>query len=117
RYGVPYTCHISIGTDIIHQHPIVDFELLGQTSGQDFSIMCQSVSEMAEGGIFLNFGSAISGPEIFLKALSLCRNQGLSMSPITAANFDIVPVFEAPLPGKSDSDFYYRPRRNFIDRL
>lgn len=117
RSGVPYTCHISIGTDIIHQHPIVDFEALGQTSGKDFDTMCQSISELSGGGVFLNFGSAISGPEIFLKGLSLCLNQKLPMTPIAAANFDIVPVFQQSVPSVTESDYYYRPRRNFIDRL
>lgn len=117
RSGVPYTCHISIGTDIIHQHPIVDFEALGRTSGRDFEWMCRSVAGLADGGVFLNFGSAISGPEIFLKALSLCRNQGLPMTGITAANFDIVPVFADPVPHSGEAEFHYRPRRNFIDRL
>ncbi|WP_211093608.1 hypothetical protein [Cohnella fermenti] len=117
RSGVPYTCHISIGTDIIHQHPIVDFEALGRTSGNDFATMCQSVAEMADGGVFLNFGSAISGPEIFLKAVSICRNEQLPMSPIVAANFDIVPVYAEEVPPPTASEFYYRPRRNFIDRL
>lgn len=117
RLGIPYTCHISIGTDIIHQHPIVDFEVLGQTSGRDFRTMCQSVAGMDQGGVFLNFGSAISGPEIFLKALSLCRNSGLDMQGITAANFDIVPVNADMRPSEAEAEFYYRPRRNFIDRL
>lgn len=117
RSGVPYTCHISIGTDIIHQHPIVDFEALGRTSGKDFETMCQSVAEMADGGVFLNFGSAISGPEIFLKAVSICRNEGLPMTSVVAANFDIVPVYADETPPGTVSEFYYRPRRNFIDRL
>ena len=115
--GVPYTCHISIGTDIIHQHPIVDFEALGAASGIDFDKMCQSIAGMEQGGVFLNFGSAISGPEIFMKALSLGRNAGLPMSPITAANFDIVPVSAATTPSEQESEYYYRPRRNMIDRL
>jgi len=117
RFGVPYTCHISIGTDIIHQHPIVDFHALGQTSGKDFDTMCQSIAEMASGGVFLNFGSAISGPEIFLKAASICRNEGLPMSSIVAANFDIVPVYADHVPQTTVSEYYYRPRRNFVDRL
>jgi hypothetical protein len=117
RLGIPYTCHISIGTDIIHQHPIVDFEALGRTSGRDFRTMCQSVAGLEQGGVFLNFGSAISGPEIFLKALSLSRNAGLAMQGIAAANFDIVPVHADSRPSESEAEFYYRPRRNFIDRL
>ncbi|MBO9607786.1 MAG: hypothetical protein J7639_17625 [Paenibacillaceae bacterium] len=117
RSGVPYTCHISIGTDIIHQHPIVDFAALGTASGRDFAALRQSVEEMADGGVFLNFGSAISGPELFLKAVSIGRNLGLAMAPIAAANFDIVPVFAAPQPTEAEPDYYYRPRRNFVERL
>ncbi|MCR8634122.1 deoxyhypusine synthase family protein [Paenibacillus radicis (ex Xue et al. 2023)] len=117
KYGVPYTCHISIGTDIIHQHPTVEFAALGAASGEDFRLMSRSVEGMQAGGVFLNFGSAISGPEIFLKCLALARNRGLPMSGITAANFDIVSV---PAGGKlqdTDPSYHYRPRRVFIDRL
>lgn len=115
--GVPYTCHISIGTDIIHQHPIVDFQALGATSGRDFETMCQSIAGLEQGGVFLNFGSAISGPEIFLKALSLCRNAQLTMKDIVAANFDIVPAQGESIPSESESEYYYRPRRNMVERL
>ncbi|MGG1518195.1 hypothetical protein ABE504_22445 [Paenibacillus oryzisoli] len=115
--GIPYTCHISIGTDIIHQHPIVDFEALGRASGIDFRTMRDSVAGLAHGGVFLNFGSAISGPEVFLKALSICRNAGLKMEGITAANFDILPVYADRRPTEEEPEFYYRPRRNFMDRL
>ncbi len=114
---VPYTCHISIGTDIIHQHPAVDFQALGLTSGRDFDTFCQSIAGLERGGVFLNFGSAISGPEIFLKALSICRNAGLPMRDITAANFDIVPVDGDSAPDKTDPEYYYRPRRNMVGRL
>lgn len=117
KYGVPYTCHISIGTDIIHQHPIVDFAALGKASGVDFDRMCRSVAEMSDGGVFLNFGSAISGPEIFLKGLSLARNHGLPMHDMIAANFDIVPVAADDKPEPTDPDYHYRPRRVFIDRF
>lgn len=117
RFGVPYTCHISIGTDIIHQHPIVDYEALGKTSGEDFRQMCRSVAAMKDGGVFLNFGSAISGPEIFLRGLSLARNRGLPMQDIVATNFDIVPVTADSQPPETDPDYHYRPRRVLIDRL
>ncbi|SFL21715.1 Deoxyhypusine synthase [Paenibacillus sp. 1_12] len=117
KYGVPYTCHISIGTDIIHQHPIVDFAALGKASGEDFDRMCESIAEMSDGGVCLNFGSAISGPEIFLKGLSLARNHGLPMRDIIAANFDIVPVVADGMPKSTDPEYHYRPRRVFVDRL
>jgi hypothetical protein len=115
--GVPYTCHISIGTDIIHQHPIVDFQALGATSGRDFETICQSIAGLEHGGVFLNFGSAISGPEIFLKALSLCRNAQLPMEDIVAANFDIVPAQGEAIPSERESEYYYRPRRNMVERF
>ncbi|WP_193556250.1 hypothetical protein [Paenibacillus ginsengarvi] len=117
KYGVPYTCHISIGTDIIHQHPIVDFEALGAATGEDFRSMCRSVAAMRDGGVFLNFGSAISGPELFLRALALARNRGLPMKDIVAANFDIVPTQAAFTPPITDPDYHYRPRRVLVDRL
>lgn len=117
RYGVPYTCHISIGTDIIHQHPAVVFKDLGAASGRDFRQMCHSIAGMNDGGVFLNFGSAISGPEIFLKGLALARNRGLEMKGITAANFDIVPASADIRPENAKPEYHYRPRRVFIDRL
>lgn len=117
RSGVPYTCHISIGTDIIHQHPIIDFAALGEASGRDFRSLCRSIAGLQEGGVFLNFGSAISGPEIFLRGLAQARNQGLEMRGIIAANFDIVPVTALPAASQDDPDYHYRPRRVFVDRL
>lgn len=117
RAGVPYTCHISIGTDIIHQHPVVDFAALGLASGRDFAQLTESIAAMQDGGVFLNFGSAVSGPELFLKGLSLALNRGLPMRGVTAANFDIVPL---PPPGgvsERSPEYYYRPRRNLVERL
>lgn len=116
KKGVPATYHITIGTDIIHQHPIADFAALGGSSGVDFSIFCKTISEL-EGGVFLNIGSAVTGAEVFLKALSICRNQGYIVKKITTANFDIIPLgdYRSKV---SDNHFhyYYRPRKNVINR-
>ena len=60
---MPYTIHVAVGTDIIHQHPKCDFASIGWSSGQDFKIFVNSVTQM-EGGVFLNFGSAVIGPEV-----------------------------------------------------
>ncbi|MDQ0200295.1 GSU2086 family protein [Neobacillus ginsengisoli] len=117
KAGVPYTCHISIGTDIIHQHPIVNFATLGSASGRDFSTFCDSFSQLGNGGVFLNFGSAISGPEIFLKAWTICKNSGFPMEGITAANFDITSLKMGETYDCSNALYYYRPRRNMIERL
>lgn len=114
---VPVTVHICIGTDIIHQHPSVDFAVLGWASGQDFKVYCKTVSEL-EGGVFLNFGSAVLGPEVFLKALSIARNLGYTVSHITTANLDILPLkgdYHAKV-GYDNPEYYYRPRKNIVNR-
>jgi hypothetical protein len=73
RNGVPVTCHVTIGADIIHALPSCDGAAIGQTSYTDFLILARSVQDL-EGGAFLNAGSAVTGPEVYLKALSLARN-------------------------------------------
>src|SRR5262245_44182149 len=73
RLGVPVTVHVGVGYDIIHEHPNCDGAALGATSYQDFLVFAQSVSQL-EGGVMLNFGSAVMGPEVYLKALAMARN-------------------------------------------
>ena len=116
RLGIPYTLHIAIGTDIIHQHPLADFAALGWASGQDFKIFTQAVTRL-EGGVFCNFGSSVIGPEVFLKALSIARNLGNPVRVITTANFDLLPLgdYRRPL-GDDQIEYYYRPRKNIINR-
>ena len=95
--GVPATIHVTIGADIIHQHPHSDFAAVGAASGLDFRTFAASVSRL-EGGVFLNFGSAVTGPEVFLKALTVARNLGHTVSDITTANFDMVPIGDIAQP-------------------
>jgi hypothetical protein len=116
RMGIPATYHIAIGTDIIHQHPAADFAAIGQTSGEDFKLMCDSVARL-DGGVFLNFGSGVIGPEVFLKALSIARNLGFPAFKITTANFDLRDLgdYRAKI-GQGDPDYYYRPRKNIVNR-
>jgi len=116
RNGVPATYHIAIGTDIIHQHPSVDFSAIGAASGIDFRKMCLSVSKL-DGGVFLNFGSGVIGPEVFLKALSISRNLGYPTYSITTANFDLIDLgdYRAKI-GYNDPRYYYRPRKNIVNR-
>lgn len=116
RLGIPATIHVTIGTDIIHQHPQVDFGAIGAASGLDFRIFAASVSQL-EGGVFLNFGSAVTGPEVFLKALTIVRNLGYPVANITTANFDLRPLLDYHAPIKDTQvDYYYRPRKNIINR-
>jgi hypothetical protein len=114
--GVPATYHIALGTDIIHQHPMVDFGAIGQTSGADFLRFCASVTQL-EGGVYLNFGSSVIGPEVFLKALSIARNLGHPTFHITTANFDLIDLgdFRKEV-GGTDPQYYYRPRKNIVNR-
>jgi phosphoheptose isomerase len=116
QLGIPYTVHVAIGTDIIHQHPQADFAAIGWTTGQDFKIFCAAVSQL-EGGVFCNFGSAVVGPEVFLKALSIVRNLGYTVRVFTTANFDLIPLGDYRRPLKDDvPDYYYRPRKNIVNR-
>lgn len=116
RMGIPATFHIALGTDIIHQHPTVDFSAIGKTSGTDFHYYCYSVAQM-DGGVFLNFGSGVIGPEVFLKAISISRNLGYPTYRITTANFDLIDLgdFRRPI-GYDDPHYYYRPRKNIVNR-
>jgi hypothetical protein len=115
-HHVPATYHIALGTDIIHQHPTVDFAAIGKASGIDFQKMCHSVSKL-EGGVFLNFGSGVIGPEVFLKALSISRNLGYTVSEITTANFDLINLGDYRKKiGYDDPLYYYRPRKNIVNR-
>jgi hypothetical protein len=121
RLGVPVTVHIGIGYDILHEHPNCDGAALGQTSYQDFLVFAESVTRL-EGGVLLNFGSAVMGPEVYLKALAMARNvahqEGRTISRFTTGVFDLVPLEgdtrqQAP---KSDPRYYYRPWKTILVR-
>ena len=116
KHGIAATYHIALGTDIIHQHPTVDFAAIGKTSGIDFHKMCYTVSNL-EDGVFLNFGSGVIGPEVFLKALSISRNLGYVVNNITTANFDLIDLgdYRSKI-GYENPQYYYRPRKNIVNR-
>jgi hypothetical protein len=121
RLGVPVTVHVGIGYDIIHEHPNCDGGALGAASYRDFLIFTESVTKL-EGGVALNFGSAVMGPEIYLKALAMARNvahqEGRVIREFTTAVFDLIPLegdtkSEAP---KTDPRYYYRPWKTILVR-
>jgi hypothetical protein len=121
RLGVPVTSHVGIGYDILHEHPNCDGAALGAASYRDFLIFTRVVEEL-EGGLLLNFGSAIMGPEVFLKALAMARNvahqEGRSIRLFTTAVFDMVPIrgdHRRELP-KSDPGYYFRPHKTLLVR-
>jgi hypothetical protein len=121
RAGVPVTVHVGIGYDIIHEHPDCDGAALGAASYRDFLIFVRAV-ERLEGGVLLNFGSAIMGPEVYLKALAMARNvarqEGRAIRNFTTAVFDIVPIrgdHRKELP-KTDPGYYFRPHKTILVR-
>ncbi|MFO7660523.1 MAG: hypothetical protein R6V77_06390, partial [Candidatus Cloacimonadaceae bacterium] len=83
--GIPVTVHVAIGTDIIHQHASADGAAIGETSLRDFRIFCHNLTALNEGGVFLNFGSSVIIPEVFLKAVSVVRNLGYQLQDFTTA--------------------------------
>jgi len=89
RLNIPLTVHVAMGTDIVHIHPTANGAAIGQTSHHDFRLFCALVAEL-EGGAYLNFGSAVLLPEVFLKALTLVRNLGHTVNNFTTANFDFI---------------------------
>src|SRR2546430_1454484 len=90
QHKIPVTVHLAIGTDIPHMHPAADGPALGAATHHDFRLFCSLVKEMHPGGVYLNWGSAVLLPEVFLKAVSVVRNLGVPLRPITTANFDFV---------------------------
>jgi hypothetical protein len=121
RLQVPLTVHVGIGYDILHEHPNCDGAALGQTSYRDFLVFAQTVTRL-EGGVLLNFGSAVMGPEVYLKALAMARNvahqENRSIARFTTAVFDLVPLDsdtrkQAP---KTDPRYYYRPWKTILVR-
>ena len=120
RLQIPVTVHVGIGYDIIHEHPNCNGAALGATSYRDFLIMAESVSHL-EGGVFLNFGSAVMGPEVYLKALSMARNvahqKGREIRHFTTAVFDLLDLRETATEAlKSDPRYYYRPWKTILVR-
>lgn len=87
---VPFTAHLTIGGDIAHFHPRVDGAALGATSHTDFRLLSEIVRRMNGGGVYLNIGSAVTLPEVFLKCITLVRNLGHELTDITTANFDFI---------------------------
>ncbi len=89
RLDIPLTVHVAVGTDIIHIHPSADGAAIGEATYHDFRLFCDILKDLA-GGAFLNIGSAVLLPEIFLKALTVTRNLGYEVNNFTTANFDFI---------------------------
>jgi hypothetical protein len=102
RHRTPVTVHVAIGTDTPHTHPAADPGAIGSASHRDFRLFAACVTDLHDGGVYLNVGSAVLLPEVFLKAVSAVRNLGHPLSGFTTANFDFLQ--------------HYRPRVNVVER-
>ncbi len=101
EHDIPVTVHVAIGTDIIHQHPEFDGAVTGEMSARDFRLLTAVVADLS-GGVWLNVGSAVVMPEVFLKALSIAQNLGHHVNGFSTANFDMTQ--------------HYRPLQNVVKR-
>lgn len=121
RCGVPATVHVGIGLDIAHELPNCNGCALGAASYTDFLVFTQSLMNL-EGGVFLNFGTAVMGPEVYLKSLSMVRNvarqRGEQIAHFTTAVFDLLdlPTDFSSTPSKSEPGYYYRPWKTILVR-
>jgi hypothetical protein len=100
--GVPITVHVAIGTDTLAQHPGMDGALVGEMSARDFSSVQRVVAQLGDGGVWINAGSSVILPEVFLKALSLSRNLGHDVRDFTTVDLDMIR--------------HYRPHENVLKR-
>jgi hypothetical protein len=99
---LPVTVHLAIGTDVVHMHPRANGAALGAASFYDFRLLTAVVSEMGDGGVYCNIGSAVLLPEVFLKCLTVARNLGQPVTGFTTANLDMLQ--------------HYRPLTNVVHR-
>jgi len=102
RARTPVTVHVAVGTDTPHTHPLANGDKIGRATHHDFRLLCSLVKEMNDGGVYLNVGSAVVLPEVFLKAVSVVRNLGNPLANFTTANFDFLQ--------------HYRPKVNVVER-
>ena len=102
RARIPVTVHVAVGTDTPHTHPAAIGEAIGKTTHQDFRLFCSLVRDIHDGGVYINLGSAVVMPEVFLKAVSVVRNLGYPLGNFTTVNFDFLQ--------------HYRPKVNVVDR-
>lgn len=115
--NIPLTIHAGIGTDVLDQHAFFDGEAKGGCSGRDFLIYANEISELNEGGVVLNVGSAVTGPEVFLKAASMAGNIGRVPKKIITANFDLRPYNPENFTDENSVGYYFRDQKSIVTRV
>jgi len=114
---IPFTIHASIGTDVIDQHPSFNGNAKGGCSGRDFLIFVNEVTKLNKGGVFINMGSAVTGPEVFLKAVSMAANSGMAPNDFTTANFDLREEGFSKESDDYNQCYYFRDQKSIVVRI
>ncbi len=115
--SIPMTIHAGIGTDVLDQHLYFDGEAKGGCSGRDFLIYTEEVSKLTKGGVILNVGSAVTGPEVFLKAASMAGNTDHTPGRIITADFDLRPYNPETFTDENAVGYYYRDQKSIVTRI
>ena len=115
--NVPFTVHVGVGTDVIDQHPSFDGQAKGGCSGRDFLIYTEQDARLTKGGVVLNIGSAVTGPEVLLKAVSLAANTGSVPQNIITADFDLRPHSPKTMNDESAPGYYFRDQKSVLTRI
>lgn len=117
KHNVPFTVHVGVGTDVIDQHPGFDGRVKGGCSGRDFLIYTDQVCRLKNGGMVFNIGSAVTGPEVLLKAVSMASNSGSAPAGILTADFDLRPYDPAQCNDESAAGYYFRDQKSVVTRI
>jgi len=115
--NVPFTIHVGIGTDVIDQHPSFDGQAKGGCSGRDFLIYTNQIAKLTEGGVVLNIGSAVTGPEVLLTAVSIAANTGSVPNSIITADFDLRDRESGSMGDESSQGYYFRDQKSVVTRI
>lgn len=120
--AVPLTVHVGIGTDVIDQHPSFDGAAKGGCSGRDFLIYTAETGRLGGGaqacpGVVLNIGSAVTGPEVLLKAVSMVSNVGRPPTGLITADFDLKPYHAQAMTNERDMHYYFRDHKSVVTRV
>ena len=117
KNDIPFTVHAGIGTDVTDQHPSFDGQAKGGCSGRDFLIFTNEVTALTNGGVFLNIASAVTGPEVFLKAVSMTANTGNVPRNIVTADFDLRDYDPKQMTDESSPGYYFRDQKSVVTRI
>lgn len=117
KKNIPFTIHAGMGTDVTDQHVSFDGRAKGGCSGRDFLIYTHEIEKLYRGGMVLNIGSAVTGPEVFLKAASMTGNIGKTPKGIITADFDIRPFHRTHITDESKTGYYYRDQKSIVVRV